>query len=85
MCSLLAAANEGMDFEWSDECKTAGKLVVKSCLEKYCLAEQMTVIRFDTDNTPVSQWINFNTLRLRQNGCHFTDDILKRIFLNENI
>ena len=26
-----------------------------------------------------------NTLRLRQNGRHFADDILKRIFLNENI
>ena len=27
----------------------------------------------------------FNTLRPRQNGCHFTDDIFKCIFLNENI
>ena len=26
-----------------------------------------------------------NTLRPRQNGRHFADDILKRIFLNENI
>ena len=26
----------------------------------------------------------FNTLRLRQDGCHFPDDIFKRIFLNEN-
>ena len=25
------------------------------------------------------------TLRLRQNGCHFTDDIFKCIFLNENV
>ena len=25
-----------------------------------------------------------NTLRLRQNGCHFTDDIFQCIFLNEN-
>ena len=30
-------------------------------------------------------WINFNTLRLRQNGCHFTDDTFKHIFLNENV
>ena len=28
---------------------------------------------------------NFNTLRQRQNGRHFADDILKCIFLNENI
>ena len=26
-----------------------------------------------------------NTLRLRQNGCHFSDDIFKCIFLNENV
>ena len=26
-----------------------------------------------------------NTLRLRQNGCHFADDIFKWIFLNENV
>ena len=27
------------------------------------------------------QWVN--TLKLRQSGCHFTDDILKCIFFNE--
>ena len=27
----------------------------------------------------------FNTLRPRQNGCHFADDTFKRIFLNENV
>ena len=26
-----------------------------------------------------------NPLRPRQNGCHFPDDIFKRIFLNENV
>ena len=29
--------------------------------------------------------INFNTLRPRQNGRHFPDDIFKCIFLNENV
>ena len=29
--------------------------------------------------------INFNTLRPRQNGCYFPDDIFKCIFLNENV
>ena len=29
--------------------------------------------------------ILFNTLRPRQNGCLFADDIFKRIFLNENV
>ena len=28
---------------------------------------------------------HFNTLRLRQNGWHFTDDIFKFIFLNEKV
>ena len=32
-----------------------------------------------------SRCLNFNTLRLRQNGRHFVDDILKSIFLNENV
>ena len=33
------------------------------------------------------QWClaNINTLRLRQNGCHFADNIFKCIFLNENV
>ena len=31
-------------------------------------------------------WTQFvNTLRPRQNGCHFADDIFKCIFLNENV
>ena len=29
------------------------------------------------------QWVN--TLRLRQNGRHFADDTIKRIFMNENV
>ena len=29
--------------------------------------------------------IKINTLRLRQNGCHFLNDIFKGIFLNENV
>ena len=31
---------------------------------------------------PLPQWVN--TLRPRQNRCHFADDIFKSIFLNEN-
>ena len=30
-------------------------------------------------------WITINTLRPRQNGRHFPDDILKCIFLNKNV
>ena len=35
-----------------------------------------------------SQWdgnLTFNTLRPRQTGCHFADDVFKGIFLNENV
>ena len=31
------------------------------------------------------RWCGINTLRPRQNGRHFADDILKCIFLNENV
>ena len=33
----------------------------------------------------LSYYAGFNTLRPRQNGRHFSDDIFKRIFFNENI
>ena len=32
---------------------------------------------------PRAHWVN--TLKLRQNGCHFTDNIFKCNFLNENV
>ena len=28
---------------------------------------------------------HFNTLRPKQNGCHFADDTFKHIFMNENV
>ena len=34
--------------------------------------------------TGIVWWI-INTLRPRQNGCHFADDTFSRIFLNENV
>ena len=34
----------------------------------------------------IHEWSSpFNTLQLRQNGCHFTDGIFKLIFFNENV
>ena len=44
----------------------------------YCICPSITLYR---TIAPLS----VNTLRPRQNGRHFTDDILKCIFLNENI
>ena len=35
--------------------------------------------------TPVGCGCPFNTLRPRQNGCHFADGTIKYIFLNENV
>ena len=35
--------------------------------------------------TKSNSTLNVNTLRLTQNGCHFADDVLKCIFLNENV
>ena len=36
-------------------------------------------------NTVLIQLALFNTLKPRQNGCHFADDTFKCIFLNENV
>ena len=36
-------------------------------------------------NAPNQNGRSFNTLRPRQNGRHFPDDIFKCIFLNENV
>ena len=49
----------------------------------------MSIIAFQiTNNLTVfffQQLVQINTLRLRQNGRHFPDDIFKWIFLNENV
>ena len=38
-----------------------------------------------TNWAPVKWHLIINTMRPRQNGCHFADDIFKCIILNENI
>ena len=38
-----------------------------------------------TTHPCVSRHLRVNTLRLRQNGCHLTDNFFKCIFVNENI
>ena len=50
------------------------------------LAEYVVMTFHRSQDSPVwSMFCTFDTLRLRQNGCHFPDDIFKCIFLNENI
>ena len=67
----------------------SAKWNINACLEY--------VIGIESSIYFVSLWLNidwgkfalhdgkFNTLRPRQNGCHFADDIFKCIFVNENI
>ena len=43
-----------------------------------------TISRLGNDPSPIGYW-DINTLRPRQNGRHFPDDIFKCIFLNENV
>ena len=52
------------------------------------------VIMYLFEDDPVNKWNllkwkpkpdMLNTLRPRQNGRHFADDIFKRIFMNENV
>ena len=50
--------------------------LIRFCGYRYCFSEFVNVIYLH---------ILFNTLRPRQNGCHFPDDIFKWIFLNENV
>ena len=51
----------------------------------------LTTTLVDYKSTCMCNWTNleteclFNTLRPRQNGRHFADDVLKCIFLNENV
>ena len=40
---------------------------------------------FGSHKNLITDIFSLNTLRPRQNGCHFPDDILKWIFLDENI
>ena len=54
----------------------SGPSYIKMRIRMKC---QMAPLVRNTDH-----WPRFNTLRPRQNGCHFPDDIFKCIFLNEN-
>ena len=41
--------------------------------------------KFDAKDYTAQYQVVINTLRLRQNCCHFAEDIFKCIFLNENV
>ena len=52
-------------------------------MENAVICERVTIVICGWSGTNRSQ--NINTLRPRQNGRHFADDIFKYIFLNENV
>ena len=54
-----------------------GKTIIFTEENTWIITHKMEMILFRP------QWVN--TLRPRQNGRHFPDDIFKRIFLNENV
>ena len=75
-------------------------VVLALCIHKYVLCfsrgrfsfprEKELQIRVAIVYYPCSEWptylcVCFNTLRPRRNEQHFADDILKRIFFNENV
>ena len=51
----------------------------------WCFSTRASVATVLTTHSCVSQCLRVNTLRPRQNGCHFADDIFKCILLNENV
>ena len=61
----------------------AAEVVCFKWIAFYCVQTLKHYIRRWTLFPGVS--LTFNTLRPRQNGRHFPDDILKWIFLNENV
>ena len=54
------------------------------CIWKVMKVSSPAVRVLREDNTLAEVYFMFDTLRPRQNGLHFPDDILKLIFLNEN-
>ena len=60
-------------------------LVKKVISENKKLFQSKNHLPFQTSGTTVVWQPHINTLRPRQNARHFPDDILKWIFLNENV
>ena len=61
-------------------CKTAAILSQPQCVND----TRIYIIKNVPDEAVAASPVTLNTLRTRQNGRHFPDDIFKRIFSNEN-
>ena len=75
--------------EWNWVCLTTTDVLqdisaVLSCplVQKFC-TEHGISIKYECDSMDVTD--TFNTLRPRQNGRHFAEDIFKCLFFNENV
>ena len=69
------------------KCKT---MVFAKLYLGYCSAASNVIAQYDVilqrhRLRGVIGYACFNTMRPRQNGCHFPDDLFKCIFLNENV
>ena len=68
---------------WSPQ----NKFLLKSTIPMFILYQRIpadSLVLYITRLLKARFWL-FNTLRPRQNGRHFADDIFKYIFLNENL
>ena len=71
---------------WKYHCKLVFYNVIFSWLCRIDCKYTGPGRRFNWELGPLSlTWINFNTLKPRQNGRHFAYGIFKHIFLNENV
>ena len=64
---------------------SAGEWCLRRTASNPGLARGRQLVSFRFEMTSQCQSIKINTLRPRQNGRHFPDDIFKWIFLNENV
>ena len=58
---------------------------LKSIPEEYWSMYHNEIIKLPQQNKSQHNHVHINTLRPRQNGRHFADNIFKCIFLNENV
>ena len=67
---------------WQDLYGNSCKTVSLKCAQ---INKTYKVLHFLYLNIEITKAVHLNTLRPRQNGFHFADDIFKRIFMHENI
>ena len=82
-----------LHIQFPSECLTDFPCFLAACLSHLPVSDKINLSPLNSNPScrPLNPLMahtwerHLNTLRPRQNGCHFVDDIFKRIFLNENI